>query len=103
MTALARHVCAAAHPMPCRLWHFSADWQSHCKNRQSNDQDKATRQRRDHDVEVNTRMMRINADASNGAIRRLSAKHAKERQCKMLALMTREPNWSRHHHVIAFE
>ena len=54
--------------MPCRLWHFSADWQSHCKNRQSNDQDKATRQRRDHDVEVNTRMMRINAEASNGAI-----------------------------------
>ena len=24
-------------------------------------------------------------------------------QSKMLALMTREPNWSRHHHVIAFE
>jgi len=56
-----------------RLWHFSADWQGHCKNRQSNDQGKAARQRRDHDVDVNTRMMRINADASNGAIRRLSA------------------------------
>jgi hypothetical protein len=25
------------------------------------------------------------------------------RRSKMLALMTREPNWSRHHHVIAFE
>jgi hypothetical protein len=80
MAALARHMCAAAHPMLPRLWHFSADWQSHCKNRQSDDQDKATRQRRDHDVEVNTRMMRINADASNGAIRGLSAKHAKEQQ-----------------------
>ena len=52
-----------------RLWHFSADWQSHRKNRQSNDQDKAAQQRRDHDVDVNTRMMRINADASNGAVR----------------------------------
>ena len=60
----------------------SMDGVSHVRpaTRQSNDQDKATRQRRDHDVEVNTRMMRINADASNGAIRRLSAKHAKERQ-----------------------
>jgi len=48
MTALARHMCAAAHPMLPRLWHFSADWQSHRKNRQSNDQDKAARQRRDH-------------------------------------------------------
>jgi len=63
MTALARHMCAAAHPMLPRLWHFSADWQSHRKNRQSNDQDKAARQRRDHDVEVNTVVMRINADA----------------------------------------
>jgi hypothetical protein len=80
MAALARHMCAAAHLMLPRLWHFSADWQSHCKNRQSNDQGKAARQRRDHDVDVNTRMMRINADARNGAIRRLSAKHAKERQ-----------------------
>jgi hypothetical protein len=80
MAALARHMCAAAHPVLPRLWHFSADWQSHRKNRQSNDQDKAAQQRRDHDVDVNTRMMRINADASNGAIRRLSTKHAKERQ-----------------------
>jgi len=80
MAALARHMCAAAHPMLPRLWHFSADWQSHRKNRQSNDQDKAAQQRRDHDVDVNTPMMRINADASNGAIRRLSAKHAKEQQ-----------------------
>jgi len=80
MAALARHMCAAAHPMLPRLWHFSADWQSHRKNRQSDDQDKAARQRRDHDVDVNTRMTRINADASNGAIRILSAKNAKERQ-----------------------
>jgi hypothetical protein len=80
MAALARHMCAAAHPMVPRLWHFSADWQSHRKNRQSNDQDKAAQQRRDHDVDVNTRMTRINADASNGAVRRLSAKHAKEQQ-----------------------
>jgi len=79
MTALARHVCAAAHPMPWRLWHFTADWQSHCKNRQSNDQDKAARQRRDHDVEVNTAEIGINAAASNGTIRCLSAKYAKER------------------------
>jgi len=63
MTALARHMCAAAHPMPRRLWDFSADWQSHGKNRQSNDQDKAAQQRRDHDVDVNTVIMRINADA----------------------------------------
>jgi hypothetical protein len=80
MTALGRHMCAAAHSMLPRLRHFSADWQSHRKNRQSNDRDKAARQRRDHDVDVNTRMMGINADASNGGIRRLSAKHAKERQ-----------------------
>jgi len=63
MTALARHVCAAAHPMPRRLRYFSTDWQSHGKNRQSNDQDKAARQRRDHNVEVNTVAMRINAGA----------------------------------------
>jgi len=80
MAALARHMYAAAHPMLPRLWHFSADWQSHGKNRQSNNQGKAARQRHDHDVDVNTRMMRINADASNGAMRRLSAKHAKEQQ-----------------------
>jgi len=80
MTALARQMCAAAHPMLPRLWHLSADGQSHRKNRQSNDQGKAARQRRDHDIDVNTGMMRINADASNGAIRHLSAKHAKERQ-----------------------
>ncbi|PYK62120.1 MAG: hypothetical protein DME43_00985 [Verrucomicrobia bacterium] len=61
MTALGRHMCAAAHPMPRRLWHFGAGWQSHGKNRQSNDRDKAARQRRDHDVEVNTVIMRINA------------------------------------------
>jgi len=80
MATLACHMRAAAHPMLPRLWHFSADWQSHCKNRQSNDQGKATRQRRDHDIDVNTRMTRINADASDGATRHLSAKHAKERQ-----------------------
>jgi len=48
MTALARHMRAAAHPMLPRLWHFSADWQSDRKNRQSDDQEKAARQRRDH-------------------------------------------------------
>jgi hypothetical protein len=64
MAALARHMCAAAHPMPWRLWHFSADWQSHRKNRQSTDQNKAARQRRDHDAKVNTVAMGINADAS---------------------------------------
>jgi len=37
MTALARHMRAAAHPMLPLLWHFSADWQSDRKNRQSND------------------------------------------------------------------
>jgi len=65
------------------LWwlrYFSADWQSHGKNRQSYDQDKAARKRRDHHHEVNTVIMRINVGASNGAIRRLSDKHAKERQ-----------------------
>jgi hypothetical protein len=80
MTTLAHHMSAAAHPMPWRLWYFSADWQSHGKNRRNDDQDKAARQRRDHDVNVNTRMIRINADASNGAIRHLSAEHAKGRQ-----------------------
>src|SRR5439155_1161057 len=49
MAALARHMYAAAHPMLPRLWHFSADWQSHRKNRRSNDQDNAARQRRDHE------------------------------------------------------
>jgi hypothetical protein len=62
MAALARQMSAAAHPMLPRLWYFSADWQSHCKNRQSNDQGKAARQRHDHDFDVNTRMTRIKAE-----------------------------------------
>jgi len=62
MTTLARHVCAAAHPLAWRLRHFSADGQGHGKNRRNDDQDKGARQRRDHDAEVNTVIMRINAD-----------------------------------------
>jgi len=54
MTALARHVRAAAHSMPWWLRHVSAHGQIHCKNRQSHDQNKAARQRRDHGIEVNT-------------------------------------------------
>jgi hypothetical protein len=64
MTALACHVCAAAHPVPRRRRHFTTDWLSHGKNRQSDDRDKAARQRRDHDVEVNTVIMRINVGPS---------------------------------------
>src|SRR5205807_10033523 len=63
MTAFTRHVCAAGHPMPWWLWYFSASWQAQGEDGRSNDQDKAARQRRDHDVEVNTVVMRINADA----------------------------------------
>ncbi|PYK91663.1 MAG: hypothetical protein DMF14_13035 [Verrucomicrobia bacterium] len=62
VTALARHVCAAAHPMPCWLRYFSASGEGHGKDRCSNDQDNAARQRRDHDVEPNTRVRRINAN-----------------------------------------
>jgi hypothetical protein len=53
MTGLTRHMLAAAHPMLRRLQRrVATNRQSDSENGRRDDQDKAARQRRDHDVKV---------------------------------------------------
>jgi hypothetical protein len=54
MAAFRRHMSTTAHLMLWLWRYFTAYRQRHRKNREDDDQDKAARKRRDHNVESNT-------------------------------------------------